>query len=332
MTASPRLSFALTNSDVPLPVTGRILVMRPRATDDLSAIPKDRLQIVQGFYPDHKALADQGFDLIDTPTGDYSAALVYLPRSKVEGQMLIAQAHAATGGGLILVDGQKTDGVDSYIRAVKKRTDSPVSVMAKAHGKLVWFSGGEFSDWNVPAIKSPDGFQTAAGMFSADKVDRGSALLSGVLPDNLSGRVADLGAGWGYLSRAILSKAKVSQLTLIEAEKAALDCARVNIVDPRAEFIWGDATDVKAPPFDTIVSNPPFHTSRAGDPGLGQAFLASAAKLLKPNGDLWIVANRHLPYEATLSALFREVSEVGGDSGFKTLYAQYPKVAQKRRR
>ena len=32
--------------------------------------------------------------------------------------------------------------------------------------------------------------------------DRGSALLAAALPAKLGGKVVDLGAGWGYLSRA----------------------------------------------------------------------------------------------------------------------------------
>ena len=43
-----------------------------------------------------------------------------------------------------------------------------------------------------------------AGIFSADHIDPGSALLAEHLPKNLRGRVADLGAGWGFLSRAAL--------------------------------------------------------------------------------------------------------------------------------
>ncbi len=332
MARSPRLSLTLGNGDVILPPEGKILLLRPGGTEDLSALPKERVEIVQGFYPDDAALTAQGFTVVETPATEYAAAVVYLPRAKAEAQELIAQASACTQGGLVLVDGQKTDGVDSLIKAVKKKTDSPVGVFAKAHGKLFWFTGGDFADWRVATVKSPEGFETVAGIFSADKIDRGSALLAKTLPQSLSGRVADLGAGWGYLSRAILQSPKVSHLTLIEAERRALDCARQNITDERAEFIWGDATDIKLPAFDTIVSNPPFHTSRMGEPALGQAFITSAAGLLKPNGDLWIVANRHLPYEATLSALFREVTELGGDSGFKTLYARYPKKSRTLRR
>jgi 16S rRNA (guanine1207-N2)-methyltransferase len=52
------------------------------------------------------------------------------------------------------------------------------------------------------------------------------------------------------------------------------------------------------------VTNPPFHVVRAADPGLGRAFVEAARGMLGPRGDLWLVANRHLPYEGALRAAF----------------------------
>ena len=74
-----------------------------------------------------------------------------------------------------------------------------------------------------------------------------------------------------------------------------------------------------------VVMNPPFHTSRSADPTLGQGFIASAARNLTRNGSLWMVANRHLPYEATLSEVFARVEEVAGDNRFKVFHASRPR-------
>ncbi|MBV1866734.1 MAG: methyltransferase, partial [Marinosulfonomonas sp.] len=95
-------------------------------------------------------------------------------------------------------------------------------------------------------------------------------------------------------------------------------------------FHWADATDfLFREGFDQIVMNPPFHTGRAADPDLGRAFITSAARLLAPRGTLWLVANRHLPYESALSTSFRDVSELTGDSSFKVFRAAKP-VQRKR--
>ena len=74
--------------------------------------------------------------------------------------------------------------------------------------------------------------------------------------------------------------------------------------------------------------SPPFHTSRAADPALGRGFIAAAAAMLKPSGRLWLVANRHLPYETEARARFREVEELAGTDRFKILCAAKPIAAK----
>ena len=145
------------------------------------------------------------------------------------------------------------------------------------------------------------------------------------LPNDLPPLVGDLGAGWGYLSRAILARPGVRCLDVVEAERVALDCARVNLPDTRAAFHWADATRFRPDrPWGAVVMNPPFHIGREADPGLGYAFLHAAHSGLAPTGVLWMVANRHLPYDKTLHELFRDVTEVSRDPAFRVIRAAYP--------
>ena len=325
MTAN-RLTLALDAGAFAVPDDGRIAVFRPRADHDLSALPKDRVDIIQGFRPDHDAWVARGYDASAVAArSDYALSIVMLPRAKAEARAVIAEAASRTEGALI-VDGQKTDGIDSFWRDCRKRADV-TGTFSKAHGKTFAINNpAGFDDWAAGPTEGPEGFITAPGVFSAAKVDKGSRLLVEAMEGPLSGNVADLGAGWGYLSHHLAQHDGIKTLHLIEAEHAALECARLNIIDPRAEFHWADATRFQpTDPFDVVVTNPPFHTGRAGDPSLGRAFIAAAAKMLTPRGTLWVVANRHLPYEAELSDLFRNVEEIGGDSGFKVLKAALPK-------
>ena len=126
-------------------------------------------------------------------------------------------------------------------------------------------------------------------------------------------------------SAHILTRKSVETVHLVEAGHSALECARHNVTDPRAKFHWADATTWDpAHRMDSIVMNPPFHQGRAAEPQIGQAFVAAAARLLQPNGALWMVANRHLPYEAELKKSFGYVEEIGGDARFKLFHATRP--------
>lgn len=323
MTAS-RLTGALDSGAFALPDTGRIAVFRPRAGTDLSALPRDRVLVVQGFRPDHDAFAGAGYDTAVTAEGDFAAALVCVPRAKAEARALVARAMAVTGGGPVAVDGQKVDGIESLLKDCR-RHGTVGEPLSKAHGKLFVLSGGDFSGWAAEGDTLADGFVTAPGVFSADAIDDGSAALAAALPAKLPKRMADLGAGWGYLAAEVLKRDSVEELHLVEAEYAALDCARRNVADPRARFHWADALRWRPDdPLDAIVTNPPFHIGRDADPGLGRAFIAAAAAMLKPTGRLWLVANRHLPYEAEARERFREVQELSGTGRFKILAAAKP--------
>lgn len=320
-----RLRLALETGAVHLPPLGRIAVYRPTAATDLSAFPRDRLMLVQGNRVDHDAWAGRGYAVEPTHPEDVSAAIVILPRSKTEARALIAAATAP--GGPVIVDGQKTDGVDSLLREIRKRV-AVSAPFSKAHGKVFQFQASPtaFADWALPHVTRLDsGWVTAPGAFSADGPDPASVALSAALPEKMPGRVADLGAGWGYLSFHVLERRGVTECALVEAEYAALEAARLNISDPRARFHWADATAFSSDtPFDHVVMNPPFHAGRVADPGLGAAFIAAAARLLGPHGTLWLVANRHLPYEAPLAAAFRDVKELDGSPAFKICAARRP--------
>ena len=330
-----RLSLALTSGDLTLPDTGPVVVFAPRAQDDLSALPQDRVLVVTGFKPDHDAFAARGLTCVQQAQNGAAAALVCVPRAKVLGRALIAQACAVVGdGGLVIVDGQKTDGIESLLRDLRGAGLAP-AVLSKAHGKILWFAARPMpADWTPPArLQVPGGFVTAPGVFSADGIDPASQLLGDTLPEALGAHVADLGAGWGYLASRILRRDTVKSLDLVEADAAALACAQDNVTDPRARFHWADVTTWRpAGRLDAVVMNPPFHTARAADPDIGRAFIAAAAAMLAPQGRLWMVANRHLPYEASLTQHFADVAELAGDNRFKILTAARPITAKPRSR
>ena len=330
--AQSRLSLAVEAGLLELPEAGRIALFAPREGADLSSLPTARCHLISGSKPDHDHFGGLGLACAVQPEGRYAASVIFLPRAKALARALIAQAASVTDGPLI-VDGAKTDGVDSILKECRKRADLSAPVN-KAHGKLFWFAApqGAFDDWAAPERQEIEGgFTTAPGVFSADGIDPASKLLADHLPPKLGRHVVDLGGGWGYLSaRALEGRAAIERLDLVEADHAALACARENLTDARAVLHWEDATRWRPEtPANTVITNPPFHTGRSADPDLGRAFVRAAAAMLTPRGELWLVANRHLPYETEMRACFSHVEEVTGDNRFKVLLGRG--VARKRR-
>jgi len=326
MSQNDRLSHALETGQLD-PLDGQILVLRARVTQSL--LDLDDVVAQQSFRPEQQALKSAGIPLLQDAYGQYPNALVNLTRSRDESLALIALAwNVLETGGLLLIDGSKTDGVDSVAKTLRKFIPLD-QVIPKSHGKLIVAHkiNVDLPDWQSAFELKPnaDGFCTAAGMFSSDRIDEGSALLARHFPNRLKGDVVDLGAGWGWLSHAALSACeKIDTIHLVEAEDTALAAARKNVTDPRADFHWADATAFSGK-YDAVISNPPFHADRKPDPALGLSFITAAARLLKPNGKLMLVANRMLPYEETLDKLFRRVERREQSNRFKVFEASKPR-------
>ena len=185
------------------------------------------------------------------------------------------------------------------------------------------------------SVRPIDGgrFVSRPGVFAWDRIDVASQLLAEHLPPDLAGRAADLGAGFGYLSVELLQRCpRIAALDVYEAERRALDLARRNLAELEARaairYCWRDVTAGLTDRYDAIVCNPPFHThARADRPDIGRRFIAAAAQSLLPGGRLWLVANRHLPYEQALGAGFERVRIVTQQHGFKIVEALKAKRA-----
>ncbi|MFC4994435.1 class I SAM-dependent methyltransferase [Rubritalea tangerina] len=169
---------------------------------------------------------------------------------------------------------------------------------------------------------------TTPGVFSADKLDTGSQLLARILEkESFFGSGADLGSAYGYLSKTILDtpRNRIRELVLYELDSRALDCAKRNLQDHQnTEFIWADVTAGvhHCRQFDWVVMNPPFHEAQDQSFELGKTFIREAARILKPGGSLYLVANLHLPYEELIRTTFRSHRTLVEDKGFKCIFAR----------
>ena len=164
---------------------------------------------------------------------------------------------------------------------------------------------------------------TQPGVFSWDRVDPGSALLVKTMTP-LAGKGADFGAGIGFLSKAALASPKLQSLLLIDTDRRAVEAARKNIDDPRASVLWADVRTAAIEPgsLDFVIMNPPFHDGGAEDKQLGQAFIRRAADVLRRSGTLWLVGNRHLPYEKVLAEVFKTATSRADTGGYKVFEAR----------
>ena len=195
-----------------------------------------------------------------------------------------------------------------------QRFTGPISAQGNATFKTLNVSAGNNMTLAPGSIVTVNGILKNAGS---------AAIISGV---------ADLGAGWGFLTDAALQRCrKIEQISLFEADSRSLDCARTNLAGwsgsgenpaPLLSFHWHDVATGIPGTYDAILMNPPFHTGQATDIDLGRAFLSTAAAALRRGGKLCLVANRQLPYESMLDSLRLAWRKPAENPTYKLLFAE----------
>jgi 16S rRNA (guanine1207-N2)-methyltransferase len=268
--------------------------------------------------------------LADIPAASAANAIIYAPPNTLERRYVLARALAALAVDAPLTALAPKDKGGSRIAAELEAFGCSVVDESRSHHRIVTTTRPKTLHGIEDAIAAgglhqhpTHGLWTQAGVFSWDRIDAGSALLLTHLP-SFSGIGADVGCGLGVLSRAVLASNSVSQLTLLDIDRRAIQAAEKNITDSRANFLWADirASDLALANLDFIVMNPPFHDAGIEDKSLGLTFLTRAAGMLKTGGSLWCVANRHLPYEAAFEQYFSRCTLVTEADGFKIFHAE----------
>jgi 16S rRNA (guanine1207-N2)-methyltransferase len=281
---------------------------------------RGRIDAVQPWKPDADALAKQSVPIVAAPEGPYDAAFVRLQRQRERHLGDLARALAALRpggtlavcgpnamGGARLVDDLRAMGVEGSASS-KRKCRLVVATRPPALDLATWIA------LDAPRHVAAIAAASAPGIFAWDRVDPGSALLLDLLPE-LTGKIADLGAGWGALARAL-----PGNVDAYEADARAVELLRVNA--PSANAIWHDVTTgLTGGPYDAIVSNLPFHDPRGENRALAEKFARVAKAALAPGGRFYAVANVHLPYEKTLGAIFGRVERLGERDGYKVFEA-----------
>lgn len=290
---------------------------------------------ILNFYADQVHYSSNCKEIQNLNGNNYSQIFVMLPKNKIEAFYFISiiVKSLQDDGRIIVIAPNYLGGrnLQKWLSLFGFEGDSFskqkcrifVGGLAKTNMDIITQS---YEAGSVKKIKMGDNlFFTQAGVFGWNKIDRGSQLLIENIESDLQGVGADFGCGYGYLSYEILSKHKdIKLLHVVDIDYRAIDCCKknLNFFNVDIHYHWADLT--KALPFkdklDWIIMNPPFHEGKVESKSLGIKLIEQSYEALKENGTLYLVANKHLPYEKILSA-FSNVKKLQEEGGFKVFRA-----------
>ncbi|MFB1941032.1 23S rRNA (guanine(1835)-N(2))-methyltransferase RlmG [Salmonella enterica] len=293
----------------------------------------------------HNGIAESSVTFLDS-TADYPQApgivLIKVPKTlALLEQQLRALRKVVTAQTRIIAGAKARDIHTSTLELFEKVLGPTTTTLAWKKARLIncTFSNPQLADapqtlsWKLEDTGWT--IHNRANVFSRTGLDIGARFFMQHLPENLDGEIVDLGCGNGVIGLSLLAKNPQANVVFVDESPMAVDSSRLNVETnlpeafERCEFMINNALSGVEPfRFNAVFCNPPFHQKHALTDNIAWEMFHHARRCLKINGELYIVANRHLDYFHKLKKIFGNCATIATNNKFVILKA----VKQGRRR
>lgn len=169
----------------------------------------------------------------------------------------------------------------------------------------------------IPLQHDVDGVLVAEapGVFNGGRLDIGTRALLSVLDRVPDARTAvDLGCGSGVLAATLAVRRPGTEVLATDVSAVAVASARrtaqLNGLTTMTALQDDAGSSIPDASVDLVLLNPPFHDGGTVHTGIASKLFASAARMLRPGGELWTVYNSHLAYRGELQRVVGPTREV----------------------
>ncbi len=162
-----------------------------------------------------------------------------------------------------------------------------------------------------------------ANVFSRDSLDIGTRFFLQHLPFRQhAGDIIDLGCGNGLVGLIAAERSPEATVCFVDESFMAVASARDNFYrvfkeQRAATFCVGDGLmNFESASADLILCNPPFHQQNTVGDQIAVGLFKQSRRVLRKEGELWVIGNRHLNYHNYLDRFFGGHSVVASNSKF----------------
>lgn len=273
----------------------------------------------------------------DIPSDRFARAVIFLPKGRRLQHMTFARVRALLKPqDRVYVVGANQSGIRGASRILRERV-GPTQVIDSARRCVLlrascerrdstFDPGAWLSAWTATVADHALEVRSYPGTFSDGELDEGTAELCATLPfdGTIGGRVLDMGCGAGILGSAVASHAPDASVLMVDVHDSAVASTNATIAANELRNAgcrpsdWYSDVDGR---FDAILCNPPFHEGVVTNTNLAREVIERAPAHLTEQGNLWVVANRFLPYFDVLRTSFEDVEVLRDTKRFRVYRA-----------
>lgn len=296
-----------------------------------------------------------GYDAPALTAATFDSVVVFLPKARAELDVRLSLARwLVRPGGRLLVLGEKKEGIAGAVKQLREALPQVHKIDSARHCQvwcaddvtpLAHFAIADWLDWNRVSIAGRE-LEVAGlpGVFSRGELDPGTGLLletlastplttqsvraaPGIPPTRagMAQRVLDFACGAGIIG-AWLQTGENTELSVdaVDVQSQALLSARATYdkAGAQGEILASDGIAGLDGRWQAVVSNPPFHSGVRTDMTMTERFVRDLASHLEHGGELRLVANNFLPYEALIRRCIGPVERLAENNKF-TVYRAF---------
>ncbi|GAC13758.1 methyltransferase [Aliiglaciecola lipolytica] len=321
--------------------TGKWLFVNPPEADIFSALSNADIYGFHQFFdvyqqcPNNQKHVFEAHYPIEQSEGKlFDGAVIYMPKSKEHASLLIANMAACVkpNSNIFLV-GENKSGIKSADKLFANVSQRINKIDSARHCSLYCALLENTATFDIKSFIKYEDIQVSKttckiafmpGIFSAGALDPATQLLIENLPEQLTGNVLDFASGSGVIGCFAAKNNPGINLTLCDVSAVATYCSQLSLSanNLQGKVLASNGLAEIKQKFDTVLTNPPFHTGIKTDYSVTDQFIKQVKFALGPKGILMLVANRFLPYPDIIKGSLNSVSTLAQTSKFSLYRAQ----------
>ncbi|WP_323752129.1 class I SAM-dependent methyltransferase [Marinobacter sp.] len=330
---------------------GRVAILGLSDPSVLSQCPSAGLAMTEhaGVFKSMASYTDWqlcfGYDSEGLQTGAFDTVIVFLPKARAELSLRLAMAQflGRQGASLVMI-GEKKEGIAGGSKQFLQAVPDGMKVDSARHCQ-VWngtnsqpkdvFALEDYLEWTSLTCAGIEvSVAGLPGVFSEGELDGGTRLLLENLAEKpLTGdKVLDFACGAGVIGTWLQAHRRSEDnepgvVDGVDVQAQAVACARATYerAGAQGDIYAEDGLAGLKGRWQAVVTNPPFHSGVKTDTSMTEQFIRQVARHLVPGGELRLVANSFLPYEALLQRFIGPVQTLAQDKRF-TVYRAFQRL------